>query len=1130
MATSTVRVLFLGDATSATRATGQLDKSLGGINRTASLLGKTLAVGIVGGLVAATKAAVDFDRSMRNVNAISKLSEARFQALSKQVLGLSKETGKAPRDLARGLYDIVSSGFQANDAIKILRVSAKAATAGLTDTATATKAINAALNAYHLQAEDARKVSDILFQTVNKGVLTFEELAQNMGDLVPAAAPLGVTLEEVGAAIATITLQGVPAAEAATRVKNTMLQLASPSKDLSKLLKENGFASGEAAIKANGFVGVLQLLQKTTGGSVTETAKLTPEIRSLLGVVGLTGKNLQTYEANLRSMDTAQRGSGASAKAFAEQGKSIGVQWDRAKASLIAAAIPLGQQLFPLLSAGAGKVEQFAEALPRLQQQLSPLGAALREVGSALQFVGSHPEGQAAIIGIISALGAAKIAVSLRNLALGIGGVASPAGLAAAAVGLLAGGLFYTATRSDQLARSLENLKGALAEQASAEEQVSRSRLRAAQTVTQAKAAEMELGRARREASAILREYGRDSEQYRGAALRVEQAEQSVKQSHLDRKTAAKDVQRAEQTLADSSSASATATRAAYDKATAALKRAEASYFSAGQSAKEFERNQQPIIAILREFAVAIRAADRAAGNAVGSTKAYQAAVLALNAALGRLPSVKEIRIYVRQIGSIGGQTSGPRPPGAAPRASGGFIPHVPGSVSGVDSVPAILTPGEIVLNRGQQETLGGPRFLAQLFGFSGERGTHFQAGGIVPRGAGGRGGARVPTRRRYPHRSPRQRPYSKVTAAARFAFRAAERVGSRISDLDRSYGQLQREFSISPEEPILFDEDGNEILNSAAISKHLNEIGRLIQHRQRMLALLDEEKAKLEEAIEALRKAVAELMAEMNRERQAAEADARQAREFAQALKVAEREEADLRDQKPKTTKARKERDAAVRRSEREQDRLRGRIEGARKSEQKHLNRRRGLSTLKGDLASNIETARALMHDVPFDRRDVNLDVMELMQEAREWSDIRAQPGFGGGGEDGGRGGEEGGGGGGTGGIDEEALRRLGLGRLAAAVEIAQLKVIGQFHRGTIHVPQTAAYLLEAGERVVPRGVPNVTAEAGPVFVQISSNDSLLGELLSRAIDVGVARNADALNQRIGTDADRRRREGRYA
>jgi len=1129
VATSTVRVLFLGDSASAVRSVNTLNRSLGGLDRASSLAGRALAVGIVGGLVAATKAAVDFDRGMRNVNTLTKLSEARFQALSKQVLGLSKETGKAPKDLAKGLYDIVSSGFKANDAIKILRVSAKAATAGLTDTATATKAINAALNAYHLEAEDARKVSDILFQTVNKGVLTFEELAQNMGDLVPAAAPLGVTLEEVGAAIATITLQGVPAAEAATRVKNTMLQLASPSKALAGLLKEQGFASGEAAIKSRGFVGVLELLQKATGGSVTETAKLTPEIRALLGIVGLTGKNLEIYERNLRSMDTAQRGSGASAKAFAEQGKSIGVQWDRAKAALTAAAIPLGQQLFPLLTAGAGKVEDFAEALPRLQQQLSPLGSAIREVGGALQFLGSHSEGQAAIVGLVTAVSAAKIAGGLRNLALGIGGLASPAGLAVTAVGLLAGALFYTATRSDQLASSLANLKSAMAETASAEETLARTQLRSQQTATQLEAAELTLTQSRREAAATLREYGRNSEEYRGAALRVAQAEQSVKQSHLDRKTSAKDVQRAEQALADSSRTSAGAIEDAYDKANAALKRAEGSVYSTSQASQQ---NLRPVIAVFSEFGTAIFQADRAAGNAVGSAKEYRSAVIALGQALGRLPTVKEIRINVR-IQQYGRSVPGGTPTGIQNRAQGGFIhydaggivPHVPGSTSGVDSVMAMVTPGEIVLNRGQQETLGGPRFLAQLFGFSGERGMHFAAGGIVPRGAGG-SGRRPPPRRRYPHRSPRQRPYSKVTKAARFAFRAAENVGRRIEDLDRSYGQLQREFSISPEEAITYDADGNEILDSAAVSKHMNEIGRLIIHRQRMLGLLDEEKAKLEEAIEALRKAIAELMAEMNREREAAEADARQARALAQSLNAAEREEQDLRDQKPKTTKAKKERDAAVRRSEREQDRLRGRIDGSKKSEQKHLNKRRALGSLKDDLASNVGSARSLQHDIPFDRRDVDLDVMELMQEASEWAAFRAQPGFGG---DAGGGGEGDGGGGGVGGIDEEALRRLGMGRLAAAIEIAQLKVIGSFAKGTIHVPQTGLALVHAGERITPAGVPNVNAETGPVIVQISSDDTLLGELLSRAIDVGVVRNTGEINARIGNDADRRRREGRY-
>jgi TP901 family phage tail tape measure protein len=367
--TATVRVLFLGDAGSALRSTNLLSRSFAGLGRTARLAGVAITAGIVTSMVSATSAAIGFDRAMRNVNSIAKLSEDALGDLSKQVLALAKESGQAPQTLAEGLYDVVSSGFAARDAIVVLRASAKAATAGLTDTKTAAKAVSAALNAYHLPARKAADVSDVLFETVNRGVLSFEELAQNMGDLVPAAAPLGVTLEEVGAAIATITLQGVPAAEAATRVKNVMLQLASPSEELTDLLEKQGFASGEAAIEAEGFVGVLELLDKATDGNVTATSKLTPEIRALMGAVGLTGKNLRTYKDNLEAMEDANRGAGATAEAFAEQGKSISVQWDKAKAGLTAAAIGLATSWFPAVEQAVGLASDFAGWLQRLSEQ-----------------------------------------------------------------------------------------------------------------------------------------------------------------------------------------------------------------------------------------------------------------------------------------------------------------------------------------------------------------------------------------------------------------------------------------------------------------------------------------------------------------------------------------------------------------------------------------------------------------------------------------------------------------------------------------------------------------------------------------------------------------------------------------
>lgn len=361
-----IQVEIVGDATSLSRAFRSASGSATGFGASIARFGRlsTVAFGAASaaagvGLASAIRTTSEFDRSMRNVNSIARLNEKQFGALRKSVLGMAADVGQKPKILADGLYDIESSGFKAGAAVKILRASAKAATAGLTDTATASRAVTAALNAYKMGADKSRQVSDVLFQTVNKGVITFAELSQNMGDLVPAAAPLGVSLEEVGAGMATLTLQGVPAAEAATRMKNSMIALAKPTPGLTALLKKNGYESGVAAVKALGFAGTLDLISRATKGSVAAQAKLTPEIRTLLGVVGMTGKNLKTYNENLRAMQVAQRGAGITAQVFAEQSKSIGVMWQKVNAALDVTKVQLGTALLPLLKTGLGFASSF---------------------------------------------------------------------------------------------------------------------------------------------------------------------------------------------------------------------------------------------------------------------------------------------------------------------------------------------------------------------------------------------------------------------------------------------------------------------------------------------------------------------------------------------------------------------------------------------------------------------------------------------------------------------------------------------------------------------------------------------------------------------------------------------------
>jgi TP901 family phage tail tape measure protein len=347
-----------GISTSASRSSIAVGK-LGSVAKGGALAG---VVALGAGLAASAKEAIDFEKSMRNVNSIAGLGEPQFKKLSKSVLSLAGTTAQAPKTLAEGMYQLVSSGFDANDSMTILKSSAKAASAGLTDTETATTAVAAALNSYHLKAADAASVSDILFQTVNRGVISFPELAHTIGTVLPFASSLHIGLNQVGASISTLTKEGIPAAEATTYLKNAMVQFLKPSDALSAAIKKTGFESGEALVKQKGFQGALNAVAATSDGTKGALQKMFPDIRASAAVFALTGKNAKTAADDLRNFRAAAT-TGATEKVFKEQSKSVDFQMRQLKANLSVLGVEVGTALLPTINSVVSAMSKFVNEI-----------------------------------------------------------------------------------------------------------------------------------------------------------------------------------------------------------------------------------------------------------------------------------------------------------------------------------------------------------------------------------------------------------------------------------------------------------------------------------------------------------------------------------------------------------------------------------------------------------------------------------------------------------------------------------------------------------------------------------------------------------------------------------------------
>ncbi len=257
--------------------------------------------------------------------------ERAFQGFSREVAALSREVGIAQQEIAGGLYEALGAGVPRRNAIEFLRTASRAATAGVTELDIAVDGLTTVMNAYGPAAGTAEEISDSLFQTVNAGKVTFDELASSLFNVVPLASSSGVSLQEVGAALATLTANGVPARVATTQISQAIQSIVAPSKEAERLLgpvfEEAGYQSGQAALRALGFQKTLDLIKDAAGGNQLQLTRMLGRVEALNAVLTLTGKGAGLFTQELENQADA---AGVTDKALAQIERSAGRSFERA--------------------------------------------------------------------------------------------------------------------------------------------------------------------------------------------------------------------------------------------------------------------------------------------------------------------------------------------------------------------------------------------------------------------------------------------------------------------------------------------------------------------------------------------------------------------------------------------------------------------------------------------------------------------------------------------------------------------------------------------------------------------------------------------------------------------------------
>ena len=346
--------------------TKQLKQRLDGIMRSVAVGFAAASTAIGVGLGKSIQNAAHFEQAMRNVNSIAKDSESTFARITESVLrmGSVADLAEGPSSLASALYDINSAGFKSEAGLKVLETSSKAATAGLTETSTAAKGIVVALNSYGKGANEAGRLADILFQTVEEGIITFPTLSDNIGKVTAVASAGGVSMEELGAAMAQLTAKGLSAEEAAVALRGAILKMLAPTEAQKKAAAEYGITLGEAALKQQGFAGLLADINTKTRGSKEALFDVIGEVRAFNGALKLIGDDGGASFIN--RIERFENSSGALGRALAQQEKALSTQFKKLAAAVETSAVRVGEAFIPATKALVENLKDIFQAFNNL--------------------------------------------------------------------------------------------------------------------------------------------------------------------------------------------------------------------------------------------------------------------------------------------------------------------------------------------------------------------------------------------------------------------------------------------------------------------------------------------------------------------------------------------------------------------------------------------------------------------------------------------------------------------------------------------------------------------------------------------------------------------------------------------
>ncbi len=298
-----------GAATSATGSAAALDTlktSASGVTSTISLFGIIGVAALVAVAVKSTELSAKYQQMMNMEQALTGSSNAQMQSYDASLKQLAADAGVAPVELAKGLYQIISSGAQGKQAMLELTLATEDAKIGMVDAATTANALTNILATYSWQTKNAAQVNGIMLETVTLGKSTFEQYASSITKAATSASQFHISLQTMSAAWATLTANGISAAHASTDFQQVVQAMYGKVATITKALEKNGIAFNETAFNAADFRGKVLMLNSALQEAAAKHVQVTGVTLQAAQAIQIISQHVGMYNDDLSTLGNTQ--------------------------------------------------------------------------------------------------------------------------------------------------------------------------------------------------------------------------------------------------------------------------------------------------------------------------------------------------------------------------------------------------------------------------------------------------------------------------------------------------------------------------------------------------------------------------------------------------------------------------------------------------------------------------------------------------------------------------------------------------------------------------------------------------------------------------------------------------------